>query len=196
MRYCTTHADLAHLVERDLAKVEVAGSSPVIRSKRKKRAPIRVLFFRFAPLTGAKKPLGGGASHRLFRPFRAKWTSTRNPHETFPQPIRAAFLYFCVGSRGRKTPRRKAGREVACDCLSGAFAPDGRAPVIRLLPPFLTKDGQQLPQLYQQTECHPLPFEAFSRFSSSFLYIFICANAFFKTFFIKYKKGLDKVLQV
>ena len=25
-------ADLAHLVERDLAKVEVAGSSPVIRS--------------------------------------------------------------------------------------------------------------------------------------------------------------------
>ena len=26
-------ADLAHLVERDLAKVEVAGSSPVIRSR-------------------------------------------------------------------------------------------------------------------------------------------------------------------
>ena len=26
------YADLAHLVERDLAKVEVAGSSPVIRS--------------------------------------------------------------------------------------------------------------------------------------------------------------------
>ena len=29
----TNIADLAHLVERDLAKVEVAGSSPVIRSK-------------------------------------------------------------------------------------------------------------------------------------------------------------------
>ncbi len=29
----TTFADLAHLVERHLAKVEVAGSSPVIRSK-------------------------------------------------------------------------------------------------------------------------------------------------------------------
>ena len=27
-----TNADLAHLVERNLAKVEVAGSSPVIRS--------------------------------------------------------------------------------------------------------------------------------------------------------------------
>ena len=30
------YADLAHLVERDLAKVEVAGSSPVIRSKLKR----------------------------------------------------------------------------------------------------------------------------------------------------------------
>ena len=30
----TIYADLAHLVERDLAKVEVAGSSPVIRSKK------------------------------------------------------------------------------------------------------------------------------------------------------------------
>ena len=28
-----TYADVAHLVERHLAKVEVAGSSPVIRSK-------------------------------------------------------------------------------------------------------------------------------------------------------------------
>ena len=31
------YADLAHLVERDLAKVEVAGSSPVIRSKKKSK---------------------------------------------------------------------------------------------------------------------------------------------------------------
>ena len=31
----TISADLAHLVERHLAKVEVAGSSPVIRSKTK-----------------------------------------------------------------------------------------------------------------------------------------------------------------
>ena len=30
------NADLAHLVERNLAKVEVAGSSPVIRSKNRK----------------------------------------------------------------------------------------------------------------------------------------------------------------
>ena len=36
-------ADLAHLVERDLAKVEVAGSSPVIRSTLHKRKSI-VLF--------------------------------------------------------------------------------------------------------------------------------------------------------
>ena len=42
--YNTTysHADLAHPVERHLAKVKVASSSLVIRSKTK--APIRVLF--------------------------------------------------------------------------------------------------------------------------------------------------------
>ena len=33
----TIYADLAHLVERNLAKVEVAGSSPVIRSKQIKK---------------------------------------------------------------------------------------------------------------------------------------------------------------
>ena len=35
-----TIADLAHLVERDLAKVEVAGSSPVIRSNKKATPPL------------------------------------------------------------------------------------------------------------------------------------------------------------
>ena len=34
----TLSADLAHLVERDLAKVEVAGSSPVIRSTEDRQA--------------------------------------------------------------------------------------------------------------------------------------------------------------
>ena len=33
-RHFRYNADLAHLVERDLAKVEVAGSSPVIRSRK------------------------------------------------------------------------------------------------------------------------------------------------------------------
>ena len=40
----TTNADLAHLVERDLAKVEVAGSSPVIRSKINRTRKTRVRF--------------------------------------------------------------------------------------------------------------------------------------------------------
>ena len=40
----TTYADLAHLVERDLAKVEVAGSSPVIRSMSDTKS-LRVRFF-------------------------------------------------------------------------------------------------------------------------------------------------------
>ena len=43
----TIYADLAHLVERDLAKVEVAGSSPVIRSKKEKTLLVGVFFFSF-----------------------------------------------------------------------------------------------------------------------------------------------------
>ena len=44
----TISADLAHLVERHLAKVEVAGSSPVIRSKSKKDTA-RVSFLLLEP---------------------------------------------------------------------------------------------------------------------------------------------------
>ena len=43
-------ADLAHLVERDLAKVEVAGSSPVIRSIFTERRAIFFLFGSIAQL--------------------------------------------------------------------------------------------------------------------------------------------------
>ena len=41
----TISADLAHLVERHLAKVEVAGSSPVIRSKKKYPVLVTGYFF-------------------------------------------------------------------------------------------------------------------------------------------------------
>ena len=40
----TTNADLAHLVERDLAKVEVAGSSPVIRSNKTRKYAFAYFF--------------------------------------------------------------------------------------------------------------------------------------------------------
>ena len=40
----TIYADLAHLVERNLAKVEVAGSSPVIRSNLQ-HPQLRMLFY-------------------------------------------------------------------------------------------------------------------------------------------------------
>ena len=48
----TISADLAHLVERHLAKVEVAGSSPVIRSK---KPLVRVVYFfsKFGRITAA-----------------------------------------------------------------------------------------------------------------------------------------------
>ncbi len=58
----TISADLAHLVERHLAKVEVAGSSPVIRSKIKRTLLAGVLFVfggigaytRHEPLCGSR----------------------------------------------------------------------------------------------------------------------------------------------
>ena len=40
-------ADVAHLVERHLAKVEVAGSSPVIRSKKKTSISVSFIFLSF-----------------------------------------------------------------------------------------------------------------------------------------------------
>ena len=43
----TILADLAHLVERHLAKVEVAGSSPVIRSKIKAHFGVLLFFHVF-----------------------------------------------------------------------------------------------------------------------------------------------------
>ena len=48
-------ADLAHLVERHLAKVEVAGSSPVIRSKTKD-THLSVFFVRFERLGALHQP--------------------------------------------------------------------------------------------------------------------------------------------
>ena len=45
------HADLAHLVERRLAKAKVAGSSPVIRSKKKKSRKRLFLFLCFSFLS-------------------------------------------------------------------------------------------------------------------------------------------------
>ena len=48
--YFPPYADLAHLVERHLAKVEVAGSSPVIRSKKYRRNCLRYFFIQTAGL--------------------------------------------------------------------------------------------------------------------------------------------------
>ena len=104
-------ADLAHLVERDLAKVEVAGSSPVIRSNKKAAPPLvggaAFLLSRlavasnraeleevrrrvkFADLQGKWSRLGDKA--KLHYSPKANYTSTRNP---FLHPLvgGAAFL--------------------------------------------------------------------------------------------------------
>ena len=55
----TIYADLAHLVERHLAKVEVAGSSPVIRSSERSR-PKGLLFTFPGRITGQ---CSGNPSH-------------------------------------------------------------------------------------------------------------------------------------
>ena len=49
-------ADLAHLVERHLAKVEVAGSSPVIRSKKSKDTRKECLFAFSGRCRGIRPP--------------------------------------------------------------------------------------------------------------------------------------------
>ena len=48
------NARVAQLVERDLAKVEAAGSSPVSRFYFAKKAPSEVLFLQIEPCRGSK----------------------------------------------------------------------------------------------------------------------------------------------
>ena len=67
----TISADLAHLVERHLAKVEVAGSSPVIRSKIGHEIRVRFLLWRHSQVVRQRSakplfpgPIPGGASKK------------------------------------------------------------------------------------------------------------------------------------
>lgn len=55
--FCTpkTNAKVAQLVERDLAKVEVAGSNPVFRSKQAGRPSVG-FFVRFCPDSSDQMP--------------------------------------------------------------------------------------------------------------------------------------------
>ena len=50
------HADVAQLVERDLAKVEVAGSSPVVRSIRSSSRSWRPLGRTYSILVRERRP--------------------------------------------------------------------------------------------------------------------------------------------
>ena len=61
------NADLAHLVERRLAKAKVAGSSPVIRSKKEQQTNrSAVLFWRLTVPEPARAKRGAG-QRSLFR---------------------------------------------------------------------------------------------------------------------------------
>ena len=79
-----TYADLAHLVERRLAKAKVAGSSPVIRSKKNSR-PIGLLFF-FGVLRGEERRARGACDERAgFEPRNPRnlvvWRDSDKPVE-------------------------------------------------------------------------------------------------------------------
>ena len=62
------YADLAHLVERNLAKVEVAGSSPVIRLKEKTSSKEGVFLF-YMGNEDEKTP----ASFQLINGYESAW---------------------------------------------------------------------------------------------------------------------------
>ena len=64
------YADLAHLVERNLAKVEVAGSSPVIRSRKRLRIGYNSESF------SAKSTFSGGIN-RIYDEIPHTWDEIR-----------------------------------------------------------------------------------------------------------------------
>ena len=65
-------ADVAHLVERHLAKVEVAGSSPVIRSKKKTSISVSFIFL-YLYETGSKRPVRVGEFKQSGELFERPW---------------------------------------------------------------------------------------------------------------------------
>ncbi len=62
------YADLAHLVERRLAKAKVAGSSPVIRSIKNKDTQRGVFVFFTARLTWRESAQSEALQRASFRP--------------------------------------------------------------------------------------------------------------------------------
>ena len=101
-------ADLAHLVERDLAKVEVAGSSPVIRSIDPKATAFGSFVFppacaqpprRFGAITSRQKaPVGTRAKKSA---LVQSWTKNKSART---KPEAGQGCPFLVAMRGRERP--------------------------------------------------------------------------------------------
>ena len=116
-RHSCTSADLAHLVERDLAKVEVAGSSPVIRSiwrhsqavRQRSAKPSSPVRFRVAP---PKRKAPCGVLFSLETPSTNRPRSARGArriHLAPPPEDRQARL----SGAGRADIRHRRNYEVA-----------------------------------------------------------------------------------
>ena len=122
----TINADLAHLVERNLAKVEVAGSSPVIRSKSNilkrmlllsKKENLHILLLRRRSQAVRQKsakllfpgPIPGGAS--MYKPLKRYLRQKARFYKEFraffmPQKVSKQKDIF---SRFRPTARNRTG---------------------------------------------------------------------------------------
>ena len=87
-----TNADLAHLVERDLAKVEVAGSIPVIRSRRARDIvpDFNKKIWRY----------GQAVRQRSATPLSPVRFRVAPPTQTHPKGA-----FFCVGGATKKEKR-------------------------------------------------------------------------------------------
>ena len=82
---CSTclYADLAHLVERRLAKAKVAGSSPVIRSIKSKDTPKGVFVFYSASYDGSEPTPSEALLRANFSSFACKSDVARHQENSF-----------------------------------------------------------------------------------------------------------------
>ena len=97
---CLGSADLAHLVERDLAKVEVAGSSPVIRSINK-REEMQISSFLFGSIAQLGEHL----------PYKQRVIGSSPIVSTSAEPARAKLVCSTTWLCERHTMECLAGSE-------------------------------------------------------------------------------------
>ena len=123
----TISADLAHLVERHLAKVEVAGSSPVIRSKNK-RQTARVCFLFLETPYGAAPRSAALSPAKTALAVLVEITAQKSAGISvitlcFGQSLRLLFVFgdslrCCAAPNGASPAKTALAVLVELDCVS------------------------------------------------------------------------------